>query len=65
MYARSMDIKMKYSSIGINQGRRTGGGLGGLNPPPQFWMGGLNTCQPPLILRRFFLGGGLAPLKLI
>ena len=33
------------------QGRQTGGG--GPNPP-EFWMGGLNTCQPPLILRRFF-----------
>ena len=46
------------------QGRQTGGvGWGGPNPP-EFWMGGLNTCQPPLILRRFFLGG-LAPIKLI
>ena len=33
--------------------------------PPEFWMGGLNTCQTPLILRKKFLGGGLAPLKLI
>ena len=41
------------------QGRQTGGGggWGGLNPPPEFWMGGLNTCQPPLILGRFLLGG--------
>ena len=27
-------------------GRQTGGGWGGLNPP-EFWMRGLNTCQPP------------------
>ena len=36
------------------QGRQTGGGLGGRNPP-ECWMGGLNTCQPPLILKRFLL----------
>ena len=46
------------------QGRQTGGGVGGVATPPEFWMRGLNTCQPPLILRRFLLGG-LAPLKLI
>ena len=41
-------------------------GGGGVATPPEFWMGGLNTCQPPLILRRFLLGeGGVAPLKLI
>ena len=40
------------------------GGVGGVSTPPEFWMGGLNTCQPPLILRKIFLGG-LAPLKLI
>ena len=38
------------------QGRQTGE-VGGVSTPPEFWMGGLNTCQPPLILRNFFLGG--------
>ena len=33
------------------QGRQTGG-VGGVSTPPEFWMGGLNTCQPPLILRK-------------
>ena len=37
------------------QGRQTGGGLGALNPS-EFWMGGFNTCQPPMILRKKFLG---------
>ena len=23
-------------------------------PPPEFWMGGLNTCQPSLILSKNF-----------
>ena len=32
----------------IAQGRQT-----------EFWMGGLNTCQPPLILRKIFYGGWL------
>ena len=44
------------------QGRQTGGGVGGISTPPEFWMGGgLNTCQPPLILRRFILGGVGSP----
>ena len=30
------------------------GGVGGVSTPPEFWMGGLNTCQPPLILRNIF-----------
>ena len=49
--------------IGLDQGRQTGGGGGGLGvaTPPQFWKGGLNTCQPPLIMRRFFLGGVGSP----
>ena len=50
------------------RGAKQGGGLGGVSTPPEFWMGGLNTCQPPLILRKknfFWGGGGLAPLKLI
>ena len=29
-------------------------GVGGVSTPPEFWMGGLNTCQPPLILRTNF-----------
>ena len=36
---------------------------GGVATPPEFWMGVLNTCQPPLILRRFLLGGGWLPLN--
>ena len=40
---------------GVLQGRQTGGGgVGGVSTPPEFWMGGLNTCQPPLILRKNF-----------
>ena len=39
------------------------GGWGSLNPPPEFWMGGLNTCQPPLILRKIFFRGGWLPLN--
>ena len=37
------------------------GGWGGVSTPPEFWMGGLNTCQPPLILRKKFLGGVGSP----
>ena len=37
-----------------------GGGVA-TPPPPEFWMGGLNTCQPTLILRRFLLGGVGSP----
>ena len=37
------------------------GGVGGVSTPPEFWMGGLNTCQPPLILRKNFLGGVGSP----
>ena len=37
------------------------GGVGGVSTPPEFWMGGLNTCQPPLILRKTFLGGVGSP----
>ena len=43
--------KRKYTTI---QGRQTGGGVGGVSTPPEFWMGGLNTCQPPLILKKNF-----------
>ena len=44
------------------QGRQTGGGgVGGVSTPPEFWMGELNTCQPPLILRKKFLGGVGSP----
>ena len=48
--------------ISVYQGRQTGGGWGGLNPS-EFWMGGLNACQPPLILRKIILGGGWLPLN--
>ena len=37
------------------------GGVGGVSTPPEFWMGGLSTCQPPLILRKKFLGGVGSP----
>ena len=37
------------------------GGVGGVSTPPEFWMGGLSTCQPPLILRKNFLGGVGSP----
>ena len=37
------------------------GGLGGLNPP-KFWMGGLNTCQPPPDFEKKFLGRVGSPL---
>ena len=43
------------------QGRQTGGGGWGVLTPPEFLMGGLNTCQPPLILRKKFLGGVGSP----
>ena len=41
------------------RGAKQGGELGGSQPPPppEFWIGGLNTCQTPLILRRFLLRG--------
>ena len=29
-------------------------GVGGVSTPPEFWVGGLNTCQPPLILSKKF-----------
>ena len=38
-----------------------GGGVGGVSTPPEFWMGGLNTCQPPLILRKKILRGVGSP----
>ena len=42
------------------QGRQTGGGLGGLNPP---WIleGGVERLSTPLILRKNFLGGVGSP----
>ena len=48
-------------TLSKNQGRQTGGGLGGVSTPPEFWMEGLNTCQPPLILRKKFLTGVGSP----
>ena len=42
------------------RGAKQGGLGGGVSTPPEFWMGGgggLNTCQPPLILRKKFLEG--------
>ena len=52
---------MFMRNLCLHTERQTGGGgLGGLNPP---WIldGGLNTCQPPLILRKNFLGGVGSP----
>ena len=46
------------------QGAKQGGGVWGVSTPLAFWMGGLNTCQPPLILRKNFQGGGWFPLNL-
>ena len=43
--------------VSINSGAPNRGGGWGVSTPPEFWMGGLNTCQPPLILRKKFLGG--------
>ena len=44
---------MQYKLLVVRGAKQ--GGLGGLNPPLNFgWGGGLNTCQPPLILRIFF-----------
>ena len=42
------------------RGAKQGGGVGEVSTPPEFWMGGggLNTCQPSLILRKKILGGG-------
>ena len=40
------------------RGAKQGGGVGGSKPPLNFGGGGgLNSCQPPLILRKFLLGG--------
>ena len=42
-------------------GSNRGGGLGGSQLPLNFGWGGLNTCQPPLILRKNFLRGVGSP----
>ena len=31
----------------VTRDAKQGGGGGGVSTPPEFWMGGLNTCQPP------------------
>ena len=45
------------------RGAKQGGGGWGVSTPLEFWVGGLNTCQPPLILRKFFFRGGWLPLN--
>ena len=48
--------------INVCRGAKQGGRGWGVSTPPEFWMGGgLNTCQPPLILRKNFLGGVGSP----
>ena len=61
-YLKRTGDQQLYGDI---QGRQTGGGGWGLSTPPEFWMGGLNTCQPPPDFEKKFFRGGLAPLKLI
>ena len=56
-----MEIKQKTSAFQLPGAPNKGGGVGGVSTPPEFWMGGLNTCQPPLILRKKFLGGVGSP----
>ena len=67
MSSLSLCLVMRLDDMGHTHGmghtRGTKqGGLGGLNPP-EFWMGGLNNCQPPLILRKNLGGGGWLPLN--
>ena len=58
-------LSLGCTSIALSQGRQTGGGGWGVSTPPEFWMGVEHqSCQPPLILRKKFLGG-VGPLKLI
>ena len=62
MYSRTASVSK--NDLDPHRGAKQGGLGGSQPPPPEFGMGGLNTCQPPQILRKIFLGG-LAPLKLI
>ena len=48
-------------NLAVTRGAKQGGGVGGVSTPPEFWMGGLNTCQPPLILRKKIVGGVGSP----
>ena len=58
-------VCVQLQLICIFSGGPNRGGVGGFSTPPEFWMGGLNTCQPPLILRKKFLGGvGSAQINL-
>ena len=43
-----IDSELKFDKH-INSKIETAQG-GGVATPPKFWMGGLNSCQPPLIL---------------
>ena len=38
------------------------GGFGGIATPPEFWMGGLNTVNPP-DFEKIFIRGGWLPLN--
>ena len=33
--------------VGVSGAKQGGGVWGTQPPPPEFWKGGLNTCQPP------------------
>ena len=54
---------IQYNTIQYDTRGAKQGGLGGISTPPEFGMGGLNTCQPPLILRKKILRGGWLPLN--
>ena len=51
------DIAILNNNVLRTGAPNRGGGGWGVSTPPEFWMGGLNTCQPPLILRKKNLGG--------
>ena len=55
--------KQHTSGILTHRGAKQGVGVGGVSTPPEFWMGGLNICQPPLILRKKIFSGGWLPLN--
>ena len=45
------------------QGRQTGGGGWEVATPPECWMEGLDTCQPPPDFEKIFIMGGWLPLN--
>ena len=61
MYTSKLTIFRHFlKTLSMIRGAKQGG-FGGVSTPPEFWMGGLNTCQPPLILRKKILGGVGSP----